>query len=233
MSLVLDLLVVGVVVLFIVLGVRKGFITTLVEVVGTLLAIVIAFSLSVPLSEAIYNGFVEPSVTQSVDAALEGYTGYAIEQTVDDLWSANGTLAYFAQLAGVEKETIIAGASASSQTGVDAVGGFVKESVARPVATFFIRVILIVAMVLILLILVKIVAKLLGKIFSFFLFGTVNSLLGGVLGGVKGLLAAVLLCVILGTVIAASADGVLGFTKESIDQSLVFGKLFGLLSLGA
>ena len=58
MSLVLDLLIVGVVLLFIFFGIRKGFVASLVEVVGTLLAIVIAFSLSIPLSEAVYDSFV-------------------------------------------------------------------------------------------------------------------------------------------------------------------------------
>lgn len=232
MSLILDLLVVGVVLLFIFFGFRKGFINTLIEVVGTLLAIVIAFSLSVPLSEAVYQSFVEKTVSQSVDNALAGYTGYAVEQTVNDLWQENGTIAYFAGLTGIEKEDVIAGASRSSQGGVDAVSAFVKDSVARPVATFAVRVILIALLLLILLILVKIVSKLIGKIFSFSLFGTINSVLGAVLGGVKGLLAAVVVCVLLGTVITASATGLLGFTKDSIDQSMLFGPLFGLIQLG-
>ena len=232
MSLVLDLLVVGIVLLFLVLGIRKGFVTTLLEVVGTLLAIVIAFSLSVPFSEAVYDSFVEKTVSQSVDSALAGYTGYAIEQTVDELWQENNALAYFSGLSGIDKEDVIAGASRSSQGGVEAVSAFVKDSVARPVATMVVRVILIALLLLILLILVKLVARLVGKIFSFSLFGTVNSVLGALLGGVKGLLAATIVCVILGTVITASANGVLGFTKEAIDQSLLFGRLFGLLKLG-
>ena len=232
MSLVLDLLVVGVVLLFLVFGIRKGFVTTLIEVVGTLLAIVIAFSLSVPLSEAVYNTFVEKTVSQSVDNALAGYTGYAIEETIDTLWQENNTLAYFSELSGLHKEDVVAGASRSSQGGVEAVSSFVKDSIARPVATLVVRVILIALLLLILLILVKIIAKVVGKIFSFSLFGTVNSVLGALLGAVKGLLAATILCVLLGTAITASANGVLGFTKQTVDQSLLFGPLFGLLKLG-
>ncbi len=232
MSLVLDLLVVGVVLLFIFFGIRKGFVASLVEVVGTLLAIVIAFSLSIPLSEAVYDSFVAQPVAQSVDNALAGYTGEAVEQTVNNLWQSNSTLAYFAGLTGLDREDVIAGATQTSQGGVDAVSTFVKESVARPVATFAVRVIFIAVLLLILLILVKIVSKLIGKIFSFSLFGTVNSVLGAVLGGVKGLLVSVILCVLLGTLITASANGLLGFTKDSIDQSLLFGNLFGLIQLG-
>ena len=232
MSWILDLLVIGIVLVFLLFGIRKGFVTTLLEVVGTLLAIVIAFSVSTPLSETIYNSFVEPTVSQSVDNALVGYTGNAIEQTVDELWQQNGTIAYFAGLSGLDKEDIISGASHYSQGGVDAVSIFIKESVARPVATMVVRVILIAVLLLILLILVKILAKLIGKIFTFSLFGTLNSVLGAVLGGVKGLLAAAIFCVIFSTIISASANGALGFTKESVDQSLLFGRLFGLLNLG-
>lgn len=232
MSWILDLLVVGIVLIFLWLGIRKGFVTTLLEVVGILLAIVIAFSVSAPLSETIYNSFVEPTVSQSVDNALANYTGNAIEETVDELWQENGTIAYFAELSGLKKADVISGASRYSQDGVSAVSVFVKETVVRPVATMIVRVILMAVLLLILLILVKILAKLIGKLFTFSLFGTLNSVLGAALGGVKGLLAAVIFCVIFGTVITASENGALGFTKESIDQSMLFGRLFGLLKLG-
>ena len=124
MNWILDLLVVGLVLFFIIMGVRRGFVSTLLDVAGTLLAVVLAFSLSASLSNTIYQSFVEPAVSNAVDSALADYTGNAIEETVNGLWESNPTITYFAGLSGIEKADVISGAAEKSQSGVEAVSTF-------------------------------------------------------------------------------------------------------------
>ena len=55
MSIILDLIIVFTILLFIIMSARKGFVRTLIEVVGFVAAIAVALSISTPVSDFIYE----------------------------------------------------------------------------------------------------------------------------------------------------------------------------------
>ena len=62
MSLILDLAVVAVILINVILSAKKGFVKTIVEVVGFIAALSLAFSLSTPIAEYTYDSFIGPAV---------------------------------------------------------------------------------------------------------------------------------------------------------------------------
>lgn len=230
MGFVLDIIVIAILVLSVVFGVRKGFARSLIEVVGAVAAIVLAFTLSLPLSTAIYDNFVEQPVAVAVDSAMNSYAQAGADQMVDNIFASSEEITRLAALCGVDQNEVKSGAQGYAQEGTQAVAGYLKTSVIRPALIFALRVLVIVVLAILLLIIVKIIARLVGKAFSFSLVGAVDKSLGGVLGFVKGGVLTVLFCIAFGTLITMSASGLFGFTQESVNSSFLFKTFAGFLS---
>ena len=67
MGIILDLIVLAIIVIFAFLSAKKGFVRTLIELVGFFLAIFIASSISPAISNGVYDKFIEPAIVDSVD----------------------------------------------------------------------------------------------------------------------------------------------------------------------
>ena len=219
MVIVIDLILAAIFVLAVVLGVRKGFARAAVEVAGIILAFVIAFSASLPLSEWIYDTSVERKLTASVSQGIDDQVDETAGQRIDGFFQDNPMLATFASFAGVTAQSVKSGLSESA--GIDAVKSYVCDKVVRPAAVLLIRTVLIIVMLLVLLILVKVIAVLVGKLFSVPVIGTFNSVLGGLLGACKGLLYVFAAGLLFTFLISLFPNGIAGFTAESVKDTVL------------
>ena len=226
MSIILDLIIVLIVLLFVFLSAKKGFVRTLIEVVGFIAAIVIALSLSTPIADFIYDSSIQPIVANTVKSAVsEG--GSNVNEAVDSVWNKLPAFLTENNFFNLSKDTISSTVSTQSNATASqlttTIDSFIKPSVSK-----LLSVLISVILVVMLLFIVKILAKLVNKLFTFSVIGDINKTLGGILGLVKGAAVAVIFCMIVSLVLSFSKNGFLIFTYDAINSSYLFKFLMGL-----
>lgn len=216
-AVILDLIVVGIIVFVTVLAAKRGFVRTIVEVVGFVAAAVIAVSLGSAAAGMAYDNFLGPKlVTVTGDTASA-----TTQEMVDKAWEAlPDFIADNAEKLGVSKDKL--------NESISNVGGedreeVIEKALQETVRPVFVRVIGMLCSTLFFIILafvVKLLAKLLNGVFSFSVVGSLNRTLGGIIGLFKGAVFAVIFCMLVG-MIASFTGGFWVFTEEALESSTV------------
>lgn len=219
MSLVLDLIVLAIILLCIVISAKRGFVKALIETVGFVLAIFLAFTISEPLAVTTYDKLLEPPVVTAV--AESGVQ--SSEDIADKIFEALPKLITdnLSRL-GVETESVKENINTTAQNGIEETVSTVSQNVIKPVAVEFIGLLYSVLLAIIFMILVKPIAKIVNKLFSFSIIGKLNSGLGAILGLVQGVVFATVFCMVIATVVSFTQNGFLIFTPTNIDASNIF-----------
>lgn len=217
MTFILDLIVLVIIVLFVIFSVKKGFVKTLIEFVGLLLAIYLSITISSPLSNFVYDKAVEPTVSVAIGTAIEN-TGNAAETTIKEAVynSLPGFISNNIDLSQIE---IGSGETAAQD---------ICDNLVKPLSISFFKALFTLVLFIVLNIVVKLLAKIINKIFSFRILGTLNRVLGGVLGLIKGIIFAVIF-VIVTQILISLTGGFFIFTKEAVDASVIFGLVAKIL----
>ena len=223
MSILLDVIVVLIVLFFVVLSAKKGFVRTLIEVVGFVAAIVIAFTISTPIAEVAYDTFVYPSIAEIVDESGKDSIDDAADAVWEDLPGFFTDSSYFE----VSKDTATDVAKDEFSNNSDSIAKSISDSMVKPTAVKLISVFVSFILVMVLLFLAKILAKYINKLFTFSFVGEINKILGGVLGIVKGAAIAVVFCLVISLILSFTKDGFLIFTYDAINSSYIFKFLMG------
>ena len=71
MSIVLDVILVVIFAAFVLTAAKKGFVKTLLELVATILALVLAYQLSPVIAQGAYDGFVKESMITSIEEQID------------------------------------------------------------------------------------------------------------------------------------------------------------------
>ena len=227
MAIVLDLILIALFVFVVFRSYRRGFVRTVVELAGYILVCVLAFACTGPMSNWVYDTFLEEPVTQSAASAIKGQVGDSAAEAAGNFWSQLPSfVTQGAEDFGITED----GLASALQNGLDSSAGMAKavsNYVARPILTGFTRVILILLIFLVGLLLVRLIARAINGVFRLPVIGTINRTLGGVLGIAKGALLVLLLCWLLGA-IAAVAGGDFGVAfRSSIERTWLFKWLYG------
>ncbi len=226
MSYILDGIIILIVALGVFLSAKKGFVRTLIEVVGFVAAIVIAFTLSSPLASTVYDKMIEPSVVRTVENAAADSAQNA-SGAVDAVWNKMPTFITESSFFNLSKNTVTATIQTETANSGAQLAQTVSESFVKPVATKLLSVLFSVILVVVLLFVVKILAKYINKLFSFSVVGDINRTLGGLLGLVKGAAVAVIFCLIVSLALSFTKNGFLIFTYDAINASYIFKFLMG------
>ena len=72
MPIILDLIVIAVIFIFILVSAKKGFVRSLIEIVGFVLVIMLSNTVSTPLANITYDKFIEPSIIESSQKLTDG-----------------------------------------------------------------------------------------------------------------------------------------------------------------
>lgn len=219
MAIVLDFIVVGIILIITVISAKRGFIKVLIETVGFVLAIFLAFTISQPLADSTYDKFIEPPIVKTVSES--GAQGS--QEVADKFFEAlpnfvNVNLDRF----GVKTESVKDNITSSTQDSIENTIIAVSQDVIKPIAVKIIELIYSVIISIILMLFVKPVAKIINKLFSFSLVGKINTGLGAIVGLVQGTVFAILFCIIISTVVSFTQNGIFIFTPENIAASNIF-----------
>lgn len=226
MAYILDAIIVLIILVFVILSAKKGFVRTLVEVVGFVAVIVIAFTFSSPLASTVYDKIIQPSVVKTVeDVASDGIS--SATDAVDAVWNKMPSFITGSSFIDISKESVTATVQDKAASNSEQLAQNISEEFVKPVTVKFLSVLISVVMVVILLFIVKIVAKYVNKLFTFSVIGSINKTLGGILGLVKGAAVAVIFCLVVTLILSFTKDGFLIFTYDAINSSYIFKFLMG------
>lgn len=227
MHIVIDLLILAIVIINVILSAKNGFVKTLIEVVGFVLAIIISLSLSSPIAGFIYDKTIEPTIISSVSEKTTSTT----EDTVKNIFEA---LPKFvernAEDLGVTEDKISKNLENKTGTEIKLAAVEVSQNSIKPVFVKIVSLAIAAIVFIVLMFVVKFLAKFINKLFSFSIIGTLNKALGAILGLGKGTLVAIAVCMIISMIVSFTTAGFLFFTKETIERTYLFNFLTNILS---
>lgn len=232
MGLVLDIIIVLIVAFFVFISARRGFIRTLIEVVGFVLAAVLAFSLSAPITTAICENGIKPIIEETTLSALNDAPLEDVAEAAESIWDElPGFVINIAESAGINKADVSESISDAATQSVHEVSAHITDNIFIPIVSNIVKTIVTFLLFLALIVLVMFLARIINKLFSGFIFGKFNRLLGGVLGAVKGSVFAAIFCLLFSIIVKLSPNGILSITTETLDSTYIFSKILDIFSL--
>lgn len=223
MPYILDAVVVIIIAVTAIVGYRRGFIRTIIQLVGCVVAFVLALSLSNTVSSMVYDGMLRDGLHEKIETAwsetvVEGAAQTLTEQTE----TIFDTLPKFVQVA-LDTETITQGIRDSvgnDQTGT-AVADYLVDDLIRPVMVAVIRFVAFLILFAILMLLIRLLEKLMKPLTKLPLIRQTDGLLGAVVGLIKGAIFALVAVTIMQLIATGTTTG--PFTQENLDNSIVAG----------
>lgn len=224
MSIILDVLVIGIIVWCVIVSAKKGFVSVVVETIGIIVAFSLALTFSAPLAEVTYDKIIEPSVLERIESGAQETSEVTAEQITDSLPE---NIFNIASGLGINLDGF---AEKISTDAVDtsAMVQKISAEVIKPVAVAIGKMAFTLIIFFLLSVVVKFLAKILNKFFSFSIIGKVNRTLGGVVGGVRGVLTAAVFCVSVTLAISLLGNGFWIFTMDNINKTFIFKELANL-----
>ena len=166
MALVIDLAIILIVALVVWRSAVHGFVRTVVELAGYILAATLAFSLAGYVADEIYERAVRPQVVSSVEQSLTDTENQVVSQQIDSIWNSLPSMVTgLAETFGVDREQIGAQLEESVQDGAVYTAEIVSDHILRPVIVNFIRVFCSALLFLLLMLLVRWIARLVNRVF--------------------------------------------------------------------
>ena len=219
MGIVLDLIVIAIILIFCLISAKKGFVKTIVEAVGVVAAIILAFTFSSPLAATTYDKIIEPPILNAVSSE----TTESSENAVQNIWdSMPKFIINNADRLSLDSEGITQSVTEDISQGVETAVKGVSQNVIKPIAVRVLGLIYSVIIFVVLWVIFRFLAKIINKLFSFSLVGKANRILGGIVGIFKGSVIALVFCLVISVIVSFTQNGFLIFTPENINDSYIF-----------
>lgn len=223
MNWILDLVVVLILFFSVLRMARRGFIRSIIMIVGSVVAFYVASFVAGFLAQQIYISWIRPSLISSIETQLAGYSSGNLAQTVSSIWnSMPGILQTGAGNLGVTNDTVGSAITGYMQYGAQTAAPHVADTIARTVVVDIIRVILTMIIFFLLLMIVRKLAKIFNRVANLPVLGLINHFLGGVLGLVYGGIMVLLLASLVALVLLTTQNGIGPLTAQSVQASHIF-----------
>ena len=134
MSYILDGILILIIAITVFMSAKKGFVRTLIEVVGFVAAIVIALTMSSPISNGVYKSMIEPAVVKTVNNVASD-TANSANEAVDAVWEKMPAFITESSFLGVTKDNVTQQVANDTANGVTAIADSVSETFVKPIVT--------------------------------------------------------------------------------------------------
>jgi len=221
-SWILDIAVAVLLILFTVIGMRRGFIRSVVRLLGFVVAMIASAVVSMPIAQYLYTAFfytkLETAVAQKVQEGVAAAATSLSEQVASVLSSLPSGVQSLLTVYGADTVDM----SGAVQTG-EALVPTVMDGIITPLCTAALQVIVFLVLFLVLFLVIRLLGKLIDKIFaSLPVIKQINGALGGVLGFAEGVLVLFVLCFALQLYMTlAGANSLL--TTAQLEQTHLLG----------
>ncbi len=225
MAYILDLIIVAVVGITVFLGYRRGFIRTIIQLVGCVVAFALALSLSATVSNYIYDDLLRDGLHEKIetvwnDTVVEG----AADTMTEQVESVLETLPSFLT-ATLDTDDLVDGIQASvgnADTGT-AVADYLVDEMLRPLLVAVLRFIAFLILYLVLMLLIRLLEKLITPLIKLPLIRQTDGALGAIIGLLKGIVFALVAVTIMQLIAASATTG--PCTQENLENSVLAGWL--------
>ena len=222
MAFLLDGLVIIIFLLSIYLGYKRGFVKTVIRVVGCFLALLIASSLSQPLAESIFDVFMAEKIESTVSQQIQFTDEQSVEKSLDSVLGdlPSPVTNALSQYNMGTPQQITSKLSGSLNTTTENITKSIVQNVIRPVAVSLLRILCFIILFVLLMILVAIAGKVISTAFRLPVLRQVNGVLGAVAGVVEGVIMVFLAVAVIG-LIAASSGSNGKITRKTVDDTII------------
>ena len=219
---ILDIIILVIIAALAFIGLSRGAIKTLFNLLGLILSMVLSFILGNLVSAWIYSTFFKRGIIDNINATIEQ------EGAVNAVQSIINSIPNYIYNAlsetGVTKETLLKNTQAVANDAQASVANSL-EGVIGPLITTIISFFVIIVLFILLMILVKFLARILHTVFQLPLLHTINRTLGLFLGFAEGL-AVVYLLVLLAKIILPYMNDDFFINQQLINESMIFKSLY-------
>lgn len=223
MSIILDLAILVIVILAIFIGYKRGFIRTVINLIGYIAAAFLAHVVSLPISQFIFNTFLHSKSVELIQNAITKQTGeQSVTQLIDTAFAAIpekiNTLAssYIGSTEEIKNNLI-----QSTPTTAEIAENVVNK-VVEPISTMIIQTLAFIILFIVFCIAVKLITKALKIIDKIPLIGSANAALGAVIGIVQAIVFVLIFTAVIAMIINLSGNQLENLNNSVINQSYVF-----------
>lgn len=228
MAYIVDIILLILFAVIIVSSAKKGFFRSLFDLIGSIVAFILARIFAGTLAPTVFDAIVKPGAEQYLASSLSsvGTTDYAtqIEQALS---SIPDSLSGLMQIMGVSAESLLDKVSSANLQGNNLVES-IMNTLVEPIGTALLKFVFTAILSIVLIFAIKIFVKILDKIIGKLpIINKFNSLLGAAFGVLRG--------VIIVAVIAMLISVVAGFINnevfiQSVDNSIIVNTFEGLFA---
>lgn len=213
---ILDGILILIVAICVFIGYRRGFIRSIVQLVGMLAAIVVAFSLSGMIAEWVYDGFLKAPVQESIVELLHRDETPEPEEIEEVLSVIPSFLRNTLNVDEIAQEAVAVITEKVNET-AETTAELVATDVIRPVAITVMRVLLFIVLAIVLSLVVKLLLTILKPITKLPVLRQADGTLGAVIGVVKGLLFVLIAVAVMQ--LLASSEALI--TQTDVDNTVI------------
>lgn len=201
MAYAVDIILIVIFAIAIIISACKGFFRSLIDLAGSLLAIIAAKILSQGFAKPVYDGVVADTVKSALANKLgQGASADYVQQLEEILSSIPEGINGILQIIGLDKQVLLDKISSANLNGDNLIESLMN-SVVEPVVTTVIQLVLFVILAIVLIIVIKIVALLLDKIIDKLpIIKSFNKTLGALFGVVRGVIDVVIVSLLISVV---------------------------------
>lgn len=203
---VLDIILVAAMALTVFLGYRRGFLRTMIQLVGWVAALVVALTLSTPAATFTFDTFFAKGIETQLTETFNGIAGEPsamLEGLVEKLPSPIGTALENNPHLLETLENLDESAADTAQS----LAVSVANTVVRPLVVSLLQFLIFLVLFLLLLVVIRLLEKLVKPIRKLPLIRQADAILGAVLGALKGVVFVMLLTALLQWLVTMGVTG--------------------------
>ena len=219
MAYIVDIILIVIFAIAIIVSAYKGFFRSLIDLAGSLIAIIAARILSQSFAKPVYDGVVAGAVENALASKLgQGASVDYVEQLEEILASIPEGINGVLQMMGVDKQILLDKISSANLNGDNLIESLMN-SVVSPLVTAVIQFVLFAVLAIVLIVAIKIVAILLDKIIKKLpVIKSFNKTLGAVFGIIRGLIDVVIISLLISVVAGFVSNQEL---VSAVDSSMI------------
>ncbi len=213
---ILDGILILIVALCIFIGYKRGFIRSILQLVGMLAAVVVAFTLSGMIAEWVYDEHLNQPIQDSIVESLHRDETPESDEIEEVLSVIPPFLRNALNVDQIAQDAMVVITEKVNET-AESTAKTVAETVIRPVAVTVMRILLFIVLTVVLLLVVKLLLGIIKPITKLPVLRQADGALGAVIGVVKGLLFVLLAVAVMQ--LLASSDALI--TQTDIDNTVI------------
>lgn len=215
-AILMDVCTVGIILIMFFVAKRKGFVRSVLELLGTAIAAVLAYFTSGAAGEIIFNLTTRGRVIEALTSALENGV-VAANGIVDTITSAVSLLVGNSELA-TQVQSFLESAAGQNNTQV---ATQLADTVVAPAMMPVLRTLAFVILFVVFMVAIRLISKILSKgIRAIPILGSLDSFLGGIVGILQGAIIVLIVTLILASLSSAGGDPFL--LPSEVAQTYIF-----------